>query len=178
VSAELSGLVGRLLAKGPEGRPATAAAVAEELRAVEAALAGANTASALAPVPAPVPVPGGAVGNGDGAIRELAPRARRRRWPMVAAAAALLAVGVAVALLLRPRPSAPVEAGNGGTGEPPPAKDGPPRPALPPLKGYVDVQIYEEGNPDRSDRWLREPNVLPLRAGDRFAIVAELNRPA
>jgi serine/threonine protein kinase len=50
--------------------------------------------------------------------------------------------------------------------------------AIEPLKGYVDLQIYDEHDPKRQDRFLGEPGVLPLRAGDQFCIRAELNRPA
>jgi hypothetical protein len=49
---------------------------------------------------------------------------------------------------------------------------------LPPLEGFIDVQVHEEANPRRHDLWLGEAGALPLRQGDELRIVAELNRPA
>jgi WD40 repeat protein/tRNA A-37 threonylcarbamoyl transferase component Bud32 len=72
--AALSGLVLRLLAKDPDGRPQSAQAVVEELAAIEREVA------TPAPRPAAAPL-----------------RKRPRRWLPVAVAALLLAVGVVVA---------------------------------------------------------------------------------
>jgi hypothetical protein len=50
--------------------------------------------------------------------------------------------------------------------------------ALGPLKGSLDVSVYELGNPARQNLALDDPGALPLRIGDEFELVAELNRPA
>jgi serine/threonine protein kinase len=53
-------------------------------------------------------------------------------------------------------------------------------PILPPLKGYVDVLISdaELGRLRRQNVRLSDPGALPIGAGDKFCIVAELNRTA
>jgi formylglycine-generating enzyme required for sulfatase activity len=79
-SLELSALVARLLAKNPEGRPASAQEVAQTLGALE-----------QLPPRQVLPKPG-------------ARPARRSRKPLVAVAGAALAVALAVALVLWPTP--------------------------------------------------------------------------
>jgi tRNA A-37 threonylcarbamoyl transferase component Bud32 len=49
---------------------------------------------------------------------------------------------------------------------------------LPPLKGFIDMQIWEEHNPRRQGLHLNEDGALPLKPGDEFFMEAELNRPA
>jgi tRNA A-37 threonylcarbamoyl transferase component Bud32 len=92
VPAALSDLVVRLLAKRPEDRPASAAAVAAELAQLECAPpAAASEATAVLAPPA---------GKDDGipAVRPAAQRpARRRRWAVLAFLAVLAAVAGGVA---------------------------------------------------------------------------------
>jgi serine/threonine protein kinase len=60
---------------------------------------------------------------------------------------------------------------------PPPSTELAP-PALPTLKGYIDVQIWEEGNPRRHNLRLNDASALPLKADDQYFVDVELNRPA
>jgi hypothetical protein len=91
VPPALSDLVVRLLAKQPDDRPASAAAVADAL----AAIAAERTPSLPQP-PAPV---GKASGGTEVLASPRTPR-RRRRWPVFAALAVLLAGGGLAAFLL------------------------------------------------------------------------------
>src|SRR5207247_1487817 len=55
----------------------------------------------------------------------------------------------------------------------------PPTPATPAgWKGFVDVVIYDQSDPNRQNVHLNDPNVAPLKPGDRFAVEAQLDRPA
>jgi serine/threonine protein kinase len=98
-------------------------------------------------------VPGTSQPRDTGVAR---PRSHRRWLPALAAAVGLVVLGLGVAAWRLHEP-------------PPP---------LAPLKGYVDVRIYEEKNPHRQNLYLNDTGALPLKAGDQFCIEAELNRPA
>jgi hypothetical protein len=51
----------------------------------------------------------------------------------------------------------------------------PPEPE--PFKGWIDVRVWEEGNPDRLGLRLNQDGALPLRARDKIRVEARLNRP-
>jgi tRNA A-37 threonylcarbamoyl transferase component Bud32 len=85
--AELAGLIGRMLAKSPQERPASAREVAEALRTLEAGRAGDRTASLPGALGAgSVPLPGAAQGKAE--------PGRRRVAPILALTAAGLVFGV------------------------------------------------------------------------------------
>jgi WD40 repeat protein/tRNA A-37 threonylcarbamoyl transferase component Bud32 len=106
VPAGLSDLIMRLLAKDPTGRPQTAKAVVDALRALEAAPAAPRTPNTTAALPRRAePVP------------EAVPARRPGRRPLIAgvAAAVLAATGAVALVALR---------GGGGRSPPPPAPAG------------------------------------------------------
>jgi hypothetical protein len=151
VPEELSVLVGRLLAKDREGRPETARAVAEALGAMERPEAPATPSRA----------PEGARPPTDRPDAEIAGRksllSRRR---LLLGGGAVLAAGAAGVGYWLTRPAV-----------------GPaPVPSPPPLKGSVDVRVWQKDDARREGRGLR--HVLPLRAGDRIRIEVTLSRPA
>jgi hypothetical protein len=83
---------------------------------------------------------------------------RWRRWAVLGGALLAAWLVLAVGLALRPRqPAAP-----------------PPEP----LHGSLDVQVTAPGDPNRQDLWLDDFGAMPLRIGDEFCILAELDRPA
>jgi hypothetical protein len=91
------------------------------------------------------------------------PGPRRRRRALAAGGVALAACligGVALAVWLRPR------------------GPGPSNPEAAPLKGAIDVAVWEKGNPLRQRLRLHQPRALPLKAGDLLQINVTLNRPA
>jgi hypothetical protein len=49
--------------------------------------------------------------------------------------------------------------------------------ALSPLKGSIDVRVFDNKNPARQGLLLDEPAAVPLRPGDQFCIEAGLDRP-
>jgi hypothetical protein len=51
-------------------------------------------------------------------------------------------------------------------------------PAEAPLKGFIDMVVWEPDNPRRQNVWLFDPASRPLRKGDVVFVRAELNRPA
>ncbi|MBA4064264.1 MAG: hypothetical protein C0501_11230 [Isosphaera sp.] len=140
VPAALSDLVMRLLCKDPAGRPASAAAVADEL-------------TGLSGAPPAVE----------------ARRAARRRWPAVAAALVLVA-GTGGWLALRRGDAA---------GHPAPPAPPAPAPPAAPTRGSVDLLVYRDladGSVALVPLWDRV--AMPLRTGDQFKFVAEVDRPA
>jgi serine/threonine protein kinase len=153
VPAALSDLVMRLLAKDRDGRPATARAVAAALGELERGLPSGEPTTSVASVDtAPLEPTTGA--------RPPAPPGPGRRWFLLGSGAVLLAGVVGLAVLL-PRWLTPV-----------------PATVIPPLKGAIDVLVYEPDNPRRQNLFLDDPGAMPLRPGDEFYIEAELNRPA
>jgi predicted Ser/Thr protein kinase len=46
------------------------------------------------------------------------------------------------------------------------------------FNGWIDVRVWEEGNPDRSGLRLNHVDALPLKAKDKIRVEARLNRPA
>jgi hypothetical protein len=47
-----------------------------------------------------------------------------------------------------------------------------------PLRGTIDVLIYDPNNPRRQNVFLDDPGAMPFRPGDEFCVEARLNRPA
>jgi serine/threonine protein kinase len=80
----------------------------------------------------------------------------RRRLVLLSGAAVLL---VGLGLLLWPR------------SRPPQPEPGPP------FKGWIDVRVWEKGNPRRQGLGLHQDGALPLKAGDLIHIDATLNQP-
>jgi hypothetical protein len=110
--------------------------------------------------------PGRPPGEGEARARSGPDRGRARRWRLAAAAAALAAVlfGVAGYLALAPRAGRPAAPEQGAAAEP--------------LRGDIDVRIWEAGNPQRQGLKLSHPQALPLRAGDLMRIEVDMKRPA
>jgi tRNA A-37 threonylcarbamoyl transferase component Bud32 len=155
VSPALSGLVKRLLSKDPAGRPASAAAVADELVRIEAGLADAGSSAGPAPA-----------------------AGRRRRWAWVAAAALVLAAA-GVGLWLATRPGGPPAPGTpGGTpaapAPPPAGTAGPAR-----CRGSVDLLVIRH-DVDGAEVAvpLSDPRAMPVRTGDHVKVVAAVEPPA
>ncbi|MFL5339084.1 MAG: serine/threonine-protein kinase [Gemmataceae bacterium] len=112
---------------------------------------------------------------GDKPVRTAPPRAKLRLiW---VSAAAVAVVAVAVGLLQpwkgRPRGDGPSAVG-GDLAAVPPAN---PVQAAP-LKGGIDVLVWDEKNPNRRRLRLSEPGAVPLRPGDGVRVEAWLNRQA
>jgi hypothetical protein len=167
----LSRVILWLLARQSARRPASATQVVAALRSLEA---GGEVPAACGPAEAPAgpsPLAGSAP----------APRPARpwwRSWQAVSAAAVLAAgsIAAAVVLVFFP-PWKAAENGSPGTaGLPAKQGDQPKQPA--PLAGSLDVWVTEPGNPRRQGLMLHQPWALPLQAGMRMKIVAEVNRPA
>jgi hypothetical protein len=149
-----------LLAKKPEARLATPAEVVAALEPFTAggALAGLLTAAGPAPAPAGAAEDSGSSpAQGPPAPVTPALPARRR----LAVAAGLAGLGLAAGIYLCFRPT---------TGVSP----GPP----PPLKGSIDLRVWDDQHPLRRDRRLNQEGALPLKPGDQVRIEARLNRPA
>jgi hypothetical protein len=151
IPVPLSGLIVRLLAKGPADRPASAAAVAAELTALSS---------------------GAAVAVSTVEYRPARP-ARRTRWP-VAAAAVVLLVGIAITVWLATRtPDTPTDQPQAGADSPGGGvRTAPPTPVR--YRGRVDVKVERGGRLAR----LTEPGALPLRQSDKFVIEGKVDPPA
>jgi hypothetical protein len=154
----LAALLERLLAKKPADRPATPAEVAEALAAYSAGSDlgrlvrdAEQTRAHPGPQAAPVVPPPGA-----------------RGWR------GLVLLGLAAALVLgvlawwRPW-AASAEGADAG--------DGAGSPAVAPLKGSIDVRLWEKGNPLRQGLRLHQEGALPLRTGDWLRVEVKLSRP-
>ena len=143
----------RCLQKKPEDRYPTAQALAHALNHF---LSG-DTMAAPSPIPRP-PKP-------------------RRKWRVVAlgsiAAVVLIALGLWGLSTLGHQP--PTNTGLEQAAQPQTAV-GTSRATVPPLKGYVDVKVSK--TKDEPARFLKEPGVLPLHAGEWMRIEAQLTRPA
>jgi hypothetical protein len=150
VPAGLAAVLDRLLAKEPGARFASAA---EVVAALQPFTEGGERARSAAAAPALPPAPGPAPVGSPPAVTVPAARPRRRR--LAAAAALAVAAGV-VALHHAGRPGTP----------------------LPPLKGTLDVRIWDEHDRLRKGRRLNQQGALPLGPGDLARVEARLNRPA
>ena len=158
VPADLSVLVMRLLAKDRVGRPADALAVVDALKSIgtpppsplpEAERGRKTEVSSSSP---PSPLRGG--GQGGGVLR----------WKLGVAAALVLMTGLAIWLLTRNGKSPLVERG----GEGPVG-----------YRGSVDLLVHRLDT-DGSDIAvpLSDPRAMPLRPGDPFKIIAEVEPSA
>lgn len=163
---ELSDLIMRLLSKDPAGRPPSAREVADALSAIKSPPSGDPTVD----VPDSSPPPEAAMET-KSYVRDLTvaspqPKARSFRLmtcsvTIAVACFMLLAVVVWQGLAFFQQPDAQVR---------PVAP--PPTPAS--WHGAIDVVIHD---PVRGDLNLLDPDVVPLRPGDQFAVEAELDRP-
>ncbi len=186
VPQALSKLVMRLLAKDPDDRSESARVVVEELREIEKTLPSCESTTAP-PNPTPplgpttsLPNPTPRLGPSTSSVasqnlRSLPMQQQRRwrrfgrRWFLAGAGAGVLAVLAAVFVI-------PPHRGIPHAGDPMPQPDS--VKGLPPLKGSIDILIYEDGNPRRQNIFLDDPGAMPLRPGDEVSIEAELNRKA
>lgn len=148
----LSDLVLRLLAKDPNDRPATAAAVAAELAAVAA---------------------GGADTVHSGPTAEMTPRPRRARRLVVACA---VVMGLCLVAAVGSRAFVPGKGDGppaGGDGPPPAAADVPAA-----YRGSVDLLVYRRDAGSDVLVPLGDPRAMPLRPGDQVKLAAEVEPPA
>ena len=175
VPAELSDLTMRLLSKAPSGRPASAREAAEALRVIEGSLLTA----------APAAVATGKAAKADGAeasttADKARPTKRLRRRSVLTCAVSItltfcLLVAAGISL---------VNYNQGGKYRPPPfiasppphdTITPPPKPSA--WKGYIDVVIFDPTDPKRQNVHLGDPDVLPLKPGDRITVEAQLDQP-
>jgi serine/threonine protein kinase len=159
VPAGLSDLIGDLLHKAPDQRPASAQELGRRLRALEA---------------------------GDPAVEdrtpttEFQPAVPRRRWPWVVAAACLLGLGLLGALALSKGwlTNSPSEKGPGTT-EPGPGT-APPPPAADPLRVVkIEVRHFARiGADNAAAKGLIGERSFAATEGDQVTVEARLSRPA
>jgi hypothetical protein len=163
----LAQLLLRLLARAPAERPASAHALVEAFRALEAGGTG-----ECPPGQGPA---AGAASTGVSTVTFVPticepPPGRSSPWwgkrKAVGVALAAGAIAAAVLLALFP-PWKPAEREGRGQSVPPV-----------PLKGYLDLRVTEAANPRRQGLLLHQPLALPLRPNDLMEIEAVLNRPA
>jgi serine/threonine protein kinase len=156
VPAALSELIVQLLAKQADKRPASATEVVRRLRVLEGDFTEAGPVVRQDEEVHRSVESQTAVLQSGPPDRSWSRRAVVTRLAAIAGgAAALGGVGFVVYQLTRPAP-------------------------LPPLTGYVDV-LLSDPDKDRTRRQnvrLSDAGALPIKAGDKFCIVAELNRPA
>jgi hypothetical protein len=173
----LEAVLARAMARRPEQRYPSAAAFAEALARW---LAGNSVTDPLTAGP---PSAATLTYLGQGAATLTAPSTvvrGRSRFPWLAAAAGLAAVtvGTAAYFLLRPAADLPPDP----PPDPGPAAQQPVRnpaaAALPPFKGFIDLRVWEPGNPRRFNVRLNDGPALPLKPKDQVRIFAELNRKA
>ncbi|WP_439623639.1 protein kinase domain-containing protein [Gemmata sp.] len=155
VPAALSDLIVRLLAKSPADRPASAAAVAAELEGRPGTVTFATRAA----------VPHGG------------PPRKRRAWVVGGVAGALALVAARVLL----GPAGRNDATTPTPADPPPALAPPSVSPVsaPKYRGSIDLLVIRE-NLDQLPVPvpLSDPRALPLRPGDHFKVVAEVDPPA
>jgi hypothetical protein len=155
VPPELEAICLRCLAKQPAGRYPTAAALADDLHQYRTRVADPNAAPTVPQI--------------HTEATQAVPVWRGRRWAVGAGLGVVLVAG----LLWAPRSCIPPESHPGGG--PAPTLVGPV--AFEPLKGDIDVDVWDTKNPDRRGR-LHAPGVLPVRVGDVVYIKVRVNRPA
>jgi serine/threonine protein kinase len=153
VPAEWSELVMRLLAKKPGDRPASAAEVVAAIRSTDTGSPDLFKTEAAARRSVDKPRGG-------------------RRWATAAGVGlgvVLLTAALAVVFFRSSGPTITTNRPEAGA-----------HPSVPvaALRGDIDVLIWEKGNPRRQNLRLGDAGALPLKAGDRFAVLAELERPA
>jgi hypothetical protein len=152
--AALSDLIERLLSKNRDHRPASARQLADDLRALEAAL-GAIILEPTAILPAPEDPPAGKV------ERLIVPAHRRRTVLALLAVCATLGT-IAASLMLARRP---------GFWTPVPTPSSAAKPPPKTYTGSVDLILTsQQGRAVR--RRLIDPEALPVRSGDQFRIEA------
>jgi serine/threonine protein kinase len=165
VPRPLSDLIMRLLAKGPDQRPQSAADVAGTLSALARPE---HVVESTRPEPAVEDVP----------------RSRRQRWPLsrvgwsgdtgrpsvrwlAAVAAGVCLVFAAVVVFRTSRgPSTSNVVANGNEAP------------VPAYRGSVDVQVWTKGNGDARRMRLSDEGALPLHPGDQFRIEAKVEPAA
>jgi serine/threonine protein kinase len=166
VPAELEVICLRCLRKDPAARYRSAMALAEALQEY---LGSASRGSGPTP-----------------------PKRRLPGWiraglrPQVALPGAVLAV-ILVAIGLSPLWFAsrkpPDDPRTAETQPPPESKrkvpvDQPPLKLIVPYRGYIDLVVSEEGNPNRQNLHLNDPGTRPTRFGDQIRLTAEVDTPA
>jgi predicted Ser/Thr protein kinase len=116
------------------------------------------------------------------APRPLWPRIKaavsRNRWAAALTVLAIIGLGT-LGYFAFVAQRAPAEREPGGKAESSPAGIHGQKPTLQSaFKGWIDVRVWEEGNPDRRGLRLNQADALPLRAKDKIRLEAKLNRPA
>jgi serine/threonine protein kinase len=157
VPPALSELIRQLLSKTPEGRPSSAQAVADALKAFGRVPAEVSTGTEASQVQRPLP------------SRPPSPSGARRRWLLGAGALGLLGLAVLVWRLGQERP--------GPAAKPPAAPPKDKKDAVV-YRANFDMKIHKRVGQQMVTLSLADKGALPLRVGDQYHLEIEVQPPA